>query len=167
MNKSKRSFLIFSVSFLASTAISIAGAYLISLTLENPNPFDLLSKAFDFLISLKWVWVSIALLVVIRFLLSPMTLSHELPAEEITGRILILLVGVLCIVWTFPSLVIYWIIAPHNYKRAIEIAVFFSSTGSAFLYYYKNSVKFPSVADKVTFFSGVCLGPVAAVQILF
>jgi hypothetical protein len=36
----------------------------------------------------------------------------------------------------------------------------------ALLYFIYHQEEFPTMADKVTYFSGVCLGPAAAIQII-
>ena len=75
------------------------------------------------------------------------------------------LIGILCALWALPAFIIYWMVAPGNFKKAIQIFVFLASASVGLLYYLTNRDKLPTLADKVTFFSGVCLGPITVVEI--
>jgi hypothetical protein len=80
---------------------------------------------------------------------------------------LLLLGGILLIIWTFPALILFWIIKPTGLRSSIKISIFFISAFIGTIYYFRNQRKFPTVADKVTYFSGVLLGPVGVYEILF
>ena len=92
-----------------------------------------------------------------------MTLMMEMKKRIDTLK---LLLGYFLIVWAIPTSLVYWIVSPQYPKKAVQLGVFFMSSGIAILYYLKNPKKFPSVADKVTFFSGVCIGPISVIEIL-
>ena len=74
--------------------------------------------------------------------------------------------GVMCAVWALPALIIYWTLNPDYPKRAIKIFALLIGIASSLLYFLANRDKFPSVADKVTFFTGVILGPIGALEII-
>lgn len=80
---------------------------------------------------------------------------------------LLLLAGALALSCAIPALIIFWFIVRENHLKAIRISVFMFSTGGAILWYILHREKFSSVAEKVAFFSGVCLSPVAVIDILF
>ena len=73
--------------------------------------------------------------------------------------------GMMCAVWAVPALIINWHLNPETPKRAIKIFALLIGIAVALLYFLANREKFPSVADKVTFFTGVILGPVGIVEI--
>ena len=79
---------------------------------------------------------------------------------------LVLVFGVLMIVWAIPAWIIYSVLQPEYPKRALKISVFLLTTGSGILYYIHNKEKLPSIADKITYFSGVTLGPVGVIEII-
>jgi hypothetical protein len=74
--------------------------------------------------------------------------------------------GIMCVIWAFPSLIIYWYLNPEFPERAIKIFALLISVGFSILYFAANREKFPRIADRITFFTGVGLGPVAVLEIL-
>ena len=70
-----------------------------------------------------------------------------------------LLVGVLALVLATPVLIIYLQLGPRGYKRATQVFALLVCLGIAILYYLRYPHTLPSMADKVTFFSGVTLSP--------
>ena len=74
--------------------------------------------------------------------------------------------GLMCAVWALPALIIYWYLNPEYPKRAIKICALLIGIASSCLYFLANREKFPSVADKVTLFIGVILGPVGILEIV-
>ncbi len=88
-----------------------------------------------------------------------------LPGPSETIQAILSLVAVLLFLWAIPAL-IYWSINPNNFKKAITIGIFLSSSSLSLIFYLSNKKKFKSPADIVSFFSGACLGPVAIIEIL-
>lgn len=78
----------------------------------------------------------------------------------------LLLGAVLLIVLAFPAFVVVWQSDVGRWKYGIQVAVFFLSLGTGFLVHRKFPDMLPSVADKVTYFTGVGLGPAGVFQIL-
>ncbi|GBD97179.1 MAG TPA: hypothetical protein ENG83_02235 [Nitrospirae bacterium] len=78
------------------------------------------------------------------------------------GTILALLFVFLAV----PALIIYLAIHPNPPGTSLKIGAFFLSTGIGILYYFFNKDKFPSLADKVMFFTGILLGPVGVFEII-
>ncbi|MBZ5498376.1 MAG: hypothetical protein LAP85_18405 [Acidobacteriia bacterium] len=67
---------------------------------------------------------------------------------------------------SIPAFFIYLALSPEHYAKAIRISVLLVSTGIGTFYYLTRRERFPTVADKVTFFTGVVLGPVGVTEIL-
>ncbi len=91
----------------------------------------------------------------------------DLPESDKNQNPIFLLLYVMVIVFTFPAIIIYWVLKPEDIKKAIEITVLLISISAGLIYYFKNKEKFPKPSDKITFFTGVFLGPVGIVKILF
>lgn len=85
--------------------------------------------------------------------------------DNIDLRLVLLFSGILCVVWAIPALIIFWLITPENHKKATQVGIFFICIGFSILYYWRHPEKFPTIADKVSFFTGVGLGPVTVIQI--
>lgn len=86
-------------------------------------------------------------------------------AENILAP-LVLTFGILSILSAIPAfLFVILSVDPLSQKKLLRIYVFFASVVCSSVYYYLNTHRFHSLADKITFFSGVGLGPVAVVQI--
>lgn len=118
----------------------------------------------------RWFIITFSLLALLLFLYSFGTVPYTfrgigLPGPPMWIQYLLSFVGIILFLSTIPALIIYWIVKPENLKWTIKIGVFFSSTSLAVIYYLCNRKAFKSPADKVSFFSGVCLGPSAIVQI--
>ena len=86
----------------------------------------------------------------------------ELPKQHTT--FVILPISFIC--FSIPCFIIYFFILLFPLRQSMQIAVFLLSTGISIIYFMANKDKFPSLPDKVTFFSGVCVGPIAIVDIL-
>ena len=80
--------------------------------------------------------------------------------------LLLLLFAVLCISFSGPTLLLYWLLRPEYHKKAIQTSTFLLSLGAALLYLRARPEKLPTVADKVTFLTGVCLGPPTALEFM-
>lgn len=74
--------------------------------------------------------------------------------------------AVISILFAFPAMMLYWMFNPDVPKRAIEIAVIFLSIGISIVFYFRNKHKLLSPADKITFFSGVLIGPITLIHFL-
>ena len=74
--------------------------------------------------------------------------------------------GLMCAFWALPALVIYWHLNPQYPKNAIKIFALLIGIAFSTLYFLANREKFPSIADKVTFLTGVILGPVGVLEIV-
>ena len=88
-----------------------------------------------------------------------------IPRPE-TAQLIMSFICVLCISSIFPALFIFWLTDLANYRKAIEIAVFLTSTSVGIIFYLLHRKKFISITETISYFSGVCLGPTAIVQIL-
>ncbi len=77
-----------------------------------------------------------------------------------------LLVIAIAIIWFFPILAIYWIFNPGNMKQVIQVASFVIAIISATLFHLYNDTALKSTADRVGFYSGICLGPPTALDFL-
>jgi energy-coupling factor transporter transmembrane protein EcfT len=80
--------------------------------------------------------------------------------------LLLLLLGILCISFSGPALLLYWVLRPEYHKKAIQTSVFLLGLGAALLYLRARPEKLPTMADKVTFLTGVCLGPPTALEFM-
>lgn len=76
------------------------------------------------------------------------------------------LASALLIVWAIPAFVLYITLNAGMYKKGIQVSVFILSTGIGIGYYIANRQLFPTATDKVTYFTGVCLGPATAVSLI-
>lgn len=74
--------------------------------------------------------------------------------------------AMMCAVWAIPALIIYRSLNPETPKKAIIIFSVLIGTTSSILYFLANREKFPSIADKITFFTGVILGPAGFLEAL-
>ena len=81
-----------------------------------------------------------------------------------TLKALAILSSTLLMVWALPACFILYALDPASYPRAIRISVFLMSIGSAIAFYIAHPSQFPTMADKVTFFTGVGLGPATVVS---
>jgi len=88
-----------------------------------------------------------------------------IPGPE-TFQLIMTLIGIICITTAFPALFVYWMTSPHEYKKAVKVCVFFISVSFSIIFYLSNRDKFSKISEIIGFFSGVCLGPVAVVDIL-
>ena len=71
------------------------------------------------------------------------------------------------IVWAVPSALLFWSLNPESLPIGLKLACFLLSIGVAIVYYHVNPGAITSVADKVSFFSGVSLGPVTVLSVFF
>ena len=94
--------------------------------------------------------------------------SNSAPPDDTTEvslfSLLLVLTVVLLVTLSIP-IIFYSFLHPGMYKKAIQIVTFIISVISAAIFYSKNRQQFPKIVDKVTFFSGVCLGPLAALEV--
>jgi len=80
---------------------------------------------------------------------------------------LIMVSGCIFVISAIPAIFLYWVINPTNIKKGIQVTVFFMSVIiSVIIYFAGLKDRLPSVADKVTYFVGVCTGPVTVISIL-
>lgn len=80
---------------------------------------------------------------------------------------LMLLLGCLLIVMAIPApLMIFWVLNIQCPENVFRLAIFSLGTGISIVYFLAKRDKFPAVLGKVSYFSGACLGPVAAVKVL-
>lgn len=77
-----------------------------------------------------------------------------------------LILGYFLVVCAIPSCVIYLATNPQHPKKALQTAIFFVSMGIALIYFLKNKETFPSVADKVTYFTGAAIVPITVIEFL-
>lgn len=116
---------------------------------------------------LNWRFSKHPALVILMHLCGPHTPIVELsPKRRHALDALLLLIASFLIVWALPALLIYWSLDPRQYRHAIKIGTFLLSCGIGIAYYRSHRQAFHSTADRVTYFTGVCLGPAAAVEIL-
>jgi hypothetical protein len=66
-----------------------------------------------------------------------------------------------------PALIIYWHFNPEYPERAVKIFTLLIGIAFSTLYFLNNREKFPTIADKVTFFTGVILAPVGVLELIF
>src|SRR3989339_1432067 len=71
------------------------------------------------------------------------------------------LLSIILLITAVPALIIYWLVNPSNIKKGIQIAVFCVVGISGVLYYIKNRDKFPTAADKITYFSALFIAPIS------
>ena len=71
----------------------------------------------------------------------------------------------LLIVWAFPALILFLLLAPSSYERGIQVCVLILSVGLSLAYYSRNADMFPSTADRVGYLSAACVGPITAVSV--
>jgi membrane protein DedA with SNARE-associated domain len=81
--------------------------------------------------------------------------------------VVLLCLSVLLLSLAIPTLFILWFTGVQSHNNTMAIFVFFVSSGIGILYYANNEDKFRTVADRVSYFVGVCLGPATAIKILF
>lgn len=116
------------------------------------------------------LWVVLALvpiLVLAALNLLPRQRHDPVPTlAEVIVLGLAFLAGTLLIAGAVPALVILWFVKPAYPKRAIQVAVLLLSMGVGIAYYFLNRNKFVTVADRVSYFAGVFLTPVAIVEII-
>jgi len=67
------------------------------------------------------------------------------------------------ILWCIPIIFII-LLSDKDIKRIVQIVVFFISAIFGIVYYLKNRVKFPTPADKITYFGIVLSLPVGLVE---
>ena len=117
-----------------------------------------------------WPWISFGLLAVyiISKIIHYIIVWRILEEDRKKGRIvcycmsslspfgaIAAIFGIMCAVWALPALIIYWTLNPESPKRAIKICALLIGIAFSILYFLANREKFPSIADKVTFFTGV------------
>lgn len=67
--------------------------------------------------------------------------------------------------WIVPILVLLWITYPDVPVRPIRIGVLALSVLAGLVYYRANRNRFPTTADKVTYWGFVLLGPVGVLAV--
>lgn len=149
---------------------SLVIGFLITLTLSVLSRFGIPAslKAYSFFPPYTAILISV--LSSIIFILTIGFVHYSIKGKGIPGpetfQLIMTLIGILCITTAFPALFVYWMTSPHSYKKAVKICVFFISFSFSIIYYFSNRNKFSKVSETIGFFSGVCLGPVAVVDIL-
>lgn len=74
--------------------------------------------------------------------------------------------GLLFALWAVPALIIYWSINPDALSKLLNIAVFFMVAGAGMLFFLACKERFPSIADRITYFAGILFGAVAGAGML-
>lgn len=82
------------------------------------------------------------------------------------GESMVVLLGVMATVWSVPALVLFSLFWPGDFRRPVSLAVFLISIGLGIFLYRRWRDQLVTPADKITFFTGVLLGPVGVVRIL-
>lgn len=75
-------------------------------------------------------------------------------------------VCIFCIVF-FPGALTYGLTLPEPYEIFAQVTVFLISLSWGILYFRKNFFRLRSVADKLIFFTGLCLGPAGIIRLFF
>lgn len=88
-----------------------------------------------------------------------------LPGPAETIQVILSLVAILLFLLVIPALIIYCINNPNNLKKDIRIGIFLSSAALSTVFYLSNKKIFKSPIDTVSFFTGVCLGSLAILDI--
>ena len=79
---------------------------------------------------------------------------------------LLLTFSVLSILCSIPAfLILLTNVGPLSQKKFLRVFIFLASVISSLVYYQQNTHRFSSLADKITFFLGIGLGPVGVVEI--
>jgi len=117
-----------------------------------------------------YINIIIALIVSMIFIYTFGTLPYTfkgigLPGPSEIFQMILSLIALLLFLCVIPALIVYSLTNPLNFKKVIKICVFVSSTLLALVYYLSNRKKFKSPFDTISFFSGVCLGPVVVIEI--
>lgn len=77
------------------------------------------------------------------------------------------LFGVLIVVWTIPAIILYWVLEPSSLKKGLQVTSLIVGLCFGLIYYwYKYSSEKPSLADKITYFSGFTIGPPTILEFL-
>ena len=78
-----------------------------------------------------------------------------------------LIIGYFLVFCAIPSCEIYLAVNPQYPKKALQTAIFFFSMGAALIYFWRNKEEFPSVTDKVAYFTGAAIVPITVIEFLF
>jgi hypothetical protein len=114
--------------------------------------------------SLVSLFITGACLIVIARFRPPWAKAVVLRGLEDSPLMYYLLVTL--ILWAPALVIIYWMVNPANWRKAIEICVFLAGVILGVCYYIRHRKELPSISDKVTYFSGVCTVPVVIVKLL-
>lgn len=150
------------LTYLLKFAIGLFGT-LVFIFISSIALLGLLKMPFLILVSLV---LTILLVLFHRFSDRNVFYSYEPPFSRFLRHPLFLLFFLLLAVWTFPAIFLYWFFEPENLKKGIQVTSLLLGILFSVSYYFFNSDDFKSTADKVSFFSGVILGPPTAFEFL-
>ncbi len=79
-------------------------------------------------------------------------------------RVIWTFLAVYSVLWLTPALIIYWMYAHPYPNQIIGTLVALLSMITAGVYFTGNGKRFSARSDKILFFAGTCLGPLAVIS---